>query len=50
MGKSTKTESRFMVAMGRQAEGIGSDCLQVQFLRGDEDVLKLDHGNSCTTL
>jgi len=50
MGKSTERESKLVVARG-WGEGDGSDCLWVLgVFEGDENVLQLNSGDSCTTL
>lgn len=51
-GKSVQIEHRLMAASGCEWEGMGSGHLMdtsVPF-RGDENVLELERGNSCTAV
>lgn len=45
-GKPRETENRLVVARGRGEGGIGND---YSFSVGDENILKLDNGDGCTT-
>jgi hypothetical protein len=50
-GKSSGTESRLVVVRGCKEGGMGNDCkLGMGVLGGDENVLKLGRGDSCTIM